>query len=1196
VHNIYKKNELFIVISCTKEIILKQKIYNLLYLFLALIFIGIQVPSYGQKINTDSLKKVTQKRNDSLSALRSYKESKRYKDSVEIERQIKIENRKIALKKQNDSLNAIRKQVSDSISAARQRYSDSIKKHNDSVRIAQKLLIEQRKLEQQRRIDSMATLRAYKASKGYKDSVAAASEARRAAAAKERKQVSDSLKSIQKRNTDSLITIRKATNDSLKTILEKERAERMRILDSTKQVRAIRSDSLAKVREARAALRKQKGEEKEKKQKDKAKIALEIKIKKKQDAYSNEDLRKKKWNLPRKLIQNTTTRYNYYFNANKKMEEAVFNMVRSRVDNYDSLIPLFPFNPDIDAGKLKSDMDTIIGKASVGIQIHDPRAKWQDDLYLLVGQAFYYKADYENAGSTFKFIISESERAKKEKAKKSAKSSKDKKPVTFNDAEKKGIAGMLEHRTAVNESMLWIARTLTQSKKEGQAQTLLDMMRNDANFPERLKGRLAIEQANIELSRGDQSAAVKSLAEASKDSELPKWLRLRTNFLAGQITQEQDPNTSNQFFAEVLDLNPNLEMEFYARRAIAFNSLDASNKNTGQAIVILQKMSKDEKFRPYYDQVYYALGKAMQNQEHLDSAISFYKQSVKHSKGNNKQKGLSFVALGDRYYDKLEYALAKSSYDSAAILLNANIGEAFTKSQQRSQTLSNIAVPSNEAKALDSLLKLAALPEKEQLSVVRDYIKRLERLQRDSAFMSQNSSNVPANFMPNSQAGAWYFANPTMMKQGENEFKQKWGDRPLKDNWRRSGASSSAFSEDEENNHASDNNTNNLHSEDLLMAAIPKSPAVIDSIKLKHQEALFNLGKGYYNFLEDYNRAMATFDSLDTRYPNHPYKAEELYTKYLIEMRRNNTSAAQTYLNTLRNQYPDSEWAILLKGTESTATKPGTQQDALSQYYDETYAQLNAKQYDEVLKRISIADEQYKNQGNFRKRFDLIKAVATAGVGQYHKADTMLNMFIAATNDEELKALAQAALAYIKKIAPPIPTAVNHDSTATTQNTTPVTMPNIANSNSEPSNTVNTNLPNTNTTNTPNTPIVPSNAAYTYKPNTTHYVMIEAKPDAKFSGLRAGLSDYNMMTPNKSNITVTTTSFDANSGVIICKQFNNAADAKKYMNEIKAVNALFRDYKASDYQVMTISSENFDILMIQRNVMNYKTFYAKQYK
>ena len=1107
---------------------------------------------------------------DSLNFMRNYRQSKRYKDSIETARQQRVQNQKASQKAAADALAAQRKRTADSIMNYRTRHSDSIRLYNDSIRQAQQMQIEKAKLERKRVSDSLAVIRAYKASKRYKDSVTTERETRLANQAKARKHTSDSLKALQKARTDSTLAVRKIYNDSLKTSLAAAKAIRTLQLDSLKAVRTARADSLAKVREARAALRKQKAEEKEKEKKEKSQMAFELKIKKKQDKYSNEDMRKKKWTLPRKVIQNTFTRYNYYFNANRKMEEAVENMVRSNVDNYDSLIALFPFDPDRDSTKLLSDMDTIIHKSSVGIQIHDPRAKWQDNLYLLVGQAYYYKGDYKNAGAAFKQIVAQAEQAKRDEAKQKGTVKEDKsKPSTYSDADKTGIAGMLEHKSSKNDAMLWLSRVLTQTRKEGQAQTLLDMLRNDAQFPERLNGRLALEQAFIELSRQDDVKAAQSLSIVSADKELPKWVRQRANFLNGQLMQQQlHYIESDQYFKEVLNLNPNLEMEFYARKNIASNSINYGS-NTMNAADMLNKMAADGKFRPYYDQIYYAMGKAALKNKQGDKALENFKTSVSYSQSNKKQKGLSFAAMGDEYYSRSDYNNAKRSYDSAAAMLTIAQDPVYSIARQRALALDRVAIPGNEVKEQDSLLRLASLSEKEQRQAVRDYLRDLERALRDNAYQAQVAGNNTNVGNMNTQGNqAWYFANPNLMKQGENEFKQKWGNRPLKDNWRRSSSSSNDFASGDNDGNGSSDLEDNLPDADSLYAAIPHTPEQLQKANDRLKEGLFNLGKAYYTHLEDYGKASATFDTLDRKFPGHNHQAEVLYTRYLMSLRQNQPSVAAQYNNQLQSKYPDSEWAKLLKGASAAATDidpfanvSNAPKETVSNFYDETYGLLIQRQYGDVLRRVNEADDLYKNQGNFRKKFTLMKAIAIAGNGNYPEADTMLNQFISSNPGDTLVNWANAVLEYIRKNPQP-----------------------SANANSlQPQASV-------------NAPVISGGLEYEYKPATVHYVVFSAQQDAKFSGFRSGLSDYNLMKQGNEQLTVTMSTLDAGRSLVICKEFPNAAAAKKYLNEIRNVSLLFREYKAGEYDLLLISADNFPRLFVKKDYAAYKAFYGKNYK
>ncbi len=74
---------------------------------------------------------------------------------------------------------------------------------------------------------------------------------------------------------------------------------------------------------------------------------------------------------------------------------------------------------------------------------------------------------------------------------------------------------------------------------------------------------------------------------------------------------------------------------------------------------------------------------------------------------------------------------------------------------------------------------------------MRRYLRRLEQQMADSAFRAENAGLAQSQ-QGTSKPGStnWYFANPALMQQGINEFKRKWGNRTLADNWRRSAASS----------------------------------------------------------------------------------------------------------------------------------------------------------------------------------------------------------------------------------------------------------------------------------------------------------------------------------------------------------------------------------------------------------------------
>lgn len=1126
----------------------------------------------AQKKYNDSVRAERDRVADSMAAIRSYLRSKQYNDSLELARKHRLDSIRLVQQRFNDSVRTERQRVADSVTAVRQKYNDSLKAVLAEQQAGRQRSLDSMKIIRQRTSDSLAAIREYRQSDQFKDSVAAVRKHALDSMKTVRKAYNDSMRTARKAILDSTVAVRKAYNDSLRSVLDSTRAVRQQYLDSMKVVRLARADSLAKVKEAREAARKEKTKETEKKKG----LALELKIKKKQDAYTNEKMRKKKWGIPRQIIQNTFTRYNYYYNANRKMEEAEANMLRTATDNYDSLIAIFPFDPDRDSAKLKTDMDTIVRKASVGIQIHDPRSKWQDNLYLLAGQAFYYKGDYKNAAASFKYIVAQAEADKKEAAKKDKNKTDKKNLSTLAEEDKEGISGIIAHKSSKNEAMLWLSRTLTQDNKEGQAQALLDLLAHDPNFPERLKGQMALEQAFIDINRNDLSKATQSLSVVAEDKNMPDWVRQRTAFLNGQLLQKEGKYTdAEKYFNIAIDLHPALDMDFYARKNIVFNNL-ANNGDSTNVSDMLAVMAADDKYRPYYDQVYYAMGKADLKDNRSDRALENFRKSISFNQNNKKQKGLSYAALGDEYYKRNEYTSSKRAYDSAAMLLTAADEPVYSDAKQKSLSLDRIALPAREVQKQDSLLYLSTLSEKEQRNNARKYIRELERMMSDSAYLKQNTNTGFDNNMNGGSSGQWYFANATLMQQGANEFKMKWGSRTLKDNWNRTSGGASFGDEESDGMTDEERMLSVLPDEDSLVAAIPHTPEQILQANNKLKEAYYQLGKAYYSFVQDYAKANEAYDSLERRYPDNEHSAEVLYHRYLMAMKLNKNTEAQQYNATLQNKYKDSEWAILLKDALNAATdtsnplltNTGGPVETISNHYDKTYSLLMQRQFAEVIARTEGVEKLYPAQAaQYQKKYNLVKAVAIAGQGNYPKADTMLSQFLAINPNDSLTAWANSVLNYIRSNTPPVP----------------------------PAKPANTDTLNNTTSGNSDT----ATKAYNYHPSEKHYMIIYSPMmDGRFMGLKSGLVDYNTLKHSEDNITVSSSALQPGKGIIVCQEFKNAALAKKYMNEVKGFRNLFREYgeQVEDYEISIISADNLSLLLAKKDYPAYRLFYQQKYK
>ncbi|HET6766789.1 MAG TPA: hypothetical protein VFH08_05305, partial [Chitinophagaceae bacterium] len=112
---------------------------------------------------------------------------------------------------------------------------------------------------------------------------------------------------------------------------------------------------------------------------------------------------KKKFTVPRRFIQNNFTHYNYFFNANNKLNQVLAEAKLAHVEDYTELLPFYNYSLDETAAN-KVQLDSIISKSVTGIVLHDLRNDWIDNLYLLQGAAYYLRKQFDSAYLTFQFI------------------------------------------------------------------------------------------------------------------------------------------------------------------------------------------------------------------------------------------------------------------------------------------------------------------------------------------------------------------------------------------------------------------------------------------------------------------------------------------------------------------------------------------------------------------------------------------------------------------------------------------------------------------------------------------------------------------------------------------------------------------------------------------------------------------------
>ena len=298
-------------------------------------------------------------------------------------------------------------------------------------------------------------------------------------------------------------------------------------------------------------------------------------------------------------------------------------------DDFTTTIPVFPTGDLKKATKIHPNMTRAIKKGSVVIQRHSMKikgkeyCKWIDDNYLLVGKAYFYKGDFEEAIKTFSFIINEYK----------------KNEIRF-------------------ESSLWLARSFVEKRDFTSAKSLIKELSKDRKFPEKLERQLTLISADLYLRDNDFIAAEAELISAI-DLTGSNKKKLRLNYILAQLYQYSNNYAlAKKHYKLVLKSSPEYEMAFNAKMNLA-RSLEGNDADSKKIRQELLKMIKDDKNIEYLDQLYYTLAQMDVNIKDTVSAKEKYLLSALSSVENVSQKSLSYLALAKLYFSVGQY---KSAY------------------------------------------------------------------------------------------------------------------------------------------------------------------------------------------------------------------------------------------------------------------------------------------------------------------------------------------------------------------------------------------------------------------------------------------------------------------------------------------------------------------------------------------------------
>lgn len=709
----------------------------------------------------------------------------------------------------------------------------------------------------------------------------------------------------------------------------------------------------------------------------------------------------------------TTTRYNIYFNGAISFDEGLRAIDEANQDNFSQVIPLYPVSNHTAAESAASQMDRTIEKCRKCIKLHSIKAKpkinqkkrsdpkyqaflnqrefnkYMWEAWILLGKAEFHKGDFLGSVGTFNYVARQY------------------------DYDKNIVA----------ICQLWSVRAYAEMGWLYEAEELLQKVSID-DLSRKHAWLYSAVSADLKLKTDRYKDAVPFLKLALKEEARAE--KLRYTYVLAQLYELQgDKKTAISYYKKVGSLNPSAEMDFSAR----LKRLQLSGD-----LKALGKMAEQYKYRDRLDQIYGAIGDIYISRQDTVHAIEHYQLAIDKSTQGGLPKAKVLVQAGDIYYQLRDYNHAQPCYKEAVTILSADNTD-YKRIQNRAETLDELVVEYNTVQLQDSLQRLSKLSPEEQLRIVENIIAELERAEKEAAEKQAQAARDAENGglqsvntlnMVGGGGGSadWYFYNAQLMRSGKQAFIQRWGTRPLEDNWRRISKTiiAPAYTNDSDDlpldSLGNDSTKPTLPVSDnkdpqFYLQQIPKTEADFALSDSLIASALYKMIYIYQDKINDAALAQETYEEFCRRFPADQRLVDLYYMFYLNSLKQNNTAFAEVYRQKIISGFPDSKQALIVSQPDyfSRLQKMVQEQESL---YADTYRHYRTARFDSVKYNTRYAEQNYQ-LSPLMPKFLFLNAIAVAKTEGQDAFVACLRDMVARYPQSETSAMAKDMLAVMNQ-------------------------------------------------------------------------------------------------------------------------------------------------------------------------------------
>ncbi len=656
-----------------------------------------------------------------------------------------------------------------------------------------------------------------------------------------------------------------------------------------------------------------------------------------------------------------STKYNVLYNGNIAFDEAKKQLDDSYEDNFWKRLPIEPLKIEeeiipmpgqsiINSSELQG-FEKAEEKAVKAVQKHSmvidgfEKNKQIDAAYLLLGKSRYYLQRYVPALEAFTFAIKQ-----------------------YPDAD------------LYYDNKIWKAKTHVRLQNEELAIETLDLVLKNIGLSEEdfEKAHTTMAMAYTQL---DSTHLV--IDHLKKSTYYFKDINqsARNLFILGQVYREENKIDSSNMVFETLAYMKKIPQKYKIHAILERAKNYTAADSTDVIAYTLQDLIEDRDNRPYLDELYYQAGLIAHKKGNIDNANDFFENSVQFNTSKPYQKSLSYEKLGDLYFDKTLFETAGAYYDSVLQIPQDKNTKRIRRLIRKRESLNDVIYYENITTRNDSILNLSEMSPETQKEFFQDYIVDL-KIKDDEERKRKEQEVVNTGFggfdnigsKQNVNTGMFYFYNVQLVGLGKQEFKNKYGNRPLADNWIISGKSGATIAN--LNNKSINNTEENAqrYDVDYYLSQIPTDENQLDSIKKQRSDAYYNLGLIYKEQFNEFELSTEDFENFLTKNPIQKLILPTYYQLYKTYANFN-TDLSNKYRDKIVNEYPDSRYTEIIKNPNKVLVSANNE-DSPENIYKNAYICYEEEDYEYALTSINNAFEKYKGL-EIESKFELLKAYIT---------------------------------------------------------------------------------------------------------------------------------------------------------------------------------------------------------------------------